>query len=107
MTNPWLHCVTAPVANTNYELYTLMAVAEPHPPALVQRLQIQADPAGQNAEFRIGGATMTDTDYGVLLYATQAFLIEDGGGLNTISTKGVYVRCNVAGLSFAVTALQR
>ena len=107
MTNPWMHCVTMLVANQNYRLYDLMVVAEPNPPALLQLLRIQADPAGLNAEFRIGGSTMTDTDYGVLLYATQVWPLEDGGGLSTISTKGVYVRCNVASLRFAVTALQR
>jgi hypothetical protein len=106
MENPWMHSVTLTLANTNYNLYTLMAVAEPNPPALVQRLQIQADPAGQAAEFRIGGAALSDTNYGVLIYATQAVIINDGGGQNTISTRGVYVRCNTAGLRIAITALQ-
>ena len=106
MENPWMHTVTLLAANTNYNLGTLMAAISPTPDS-VTFLQIQADTNGGAAKFRIGGASLSDTDYGALLTASQSQTFQDNSGTNLISTSGVYVRCDTAEKVLSIITLQR
>jgi hypothetical protein len=102
--NPWMKTVTLLNANQNYNLYTLMQVVDPNAPERVHKLQLQADQVHADASYyRIGNSDLSDTNYGVVLFSTQAFGIETSV-TNSISTKEFYLRCNSAGKQFAVCA---
>ena len=105
MQNPWMHTVTILAANTNYDLYTLMAAVDPSAPASVVFLQLQADPAGGAAKFRIGNGSLSDTDYGVLITASSSQTFQDQTGCKSIATKGMLVRCDTPEKTLSVIAL--
>lgn len=104
--NPWLRSTIIAGANVNVSLLTLLQALDADAPKFVQALQIQADPDGGAARWRIGNSAMTDTDFGVLLFATQAFGISSVEQ-NLIGLRDIYIRCDTAGLRIAVSLVRR
>jgi hypothetical protein len=101
--NPWMKTVTLPNANQNYNLLTLMQSIDIYAPERVHKLQLQADPVHADASYyRVGNEDLSDTNYGVVLFSTQAFGIE--APTNSLSTKEFYLRCTTGGKQFAVIA---
>ena len=101
--NPWMKAVTLTLANTNYNLYSLMQGIETNAPERCHKLQLQADPsATSSSQTRIGNADLSDTNYGVLLFATQAFGIESQ--TNSVVCSEFWLRCNLAGKTVSITS---
>lgn len=97
-----MKAVTLANQNQNYRLLDLIQGVDAAAPTRLHKMQLQADPVnGGSAKFRIGNYDMDDTNYGVLLYSTQAFVIECSG-TNSIAPQEVYLRCDAAGKQFCV-----
>ena len=99
-TVPWLHTLTLTSANTNYNLQTLMRAADAGLPTAValrcQSLQIQFDIAAGGDVLYIGNSTLSPTDCGVILYATQAWSVPSVES-NLIMPGDINLRSNGAG----------
>lgn len=91
-------------ANTNYNLLTLMKATDVNAPGICQALQIQVDPTSGSAVLRILNASGNDTNWGVFLYASQAFNVASPGR-NAVPTGSYWVRTDTAGLLVGVCAL--
>ena len=94
---PWMGKVTLATANTVYRLSDLLAALADarkplvSSPARCEYLSIQADPDGQATKYYIGTHdTMSATDYGIYLIATQAWQIQSMGA-NLIRLDQIYL----------------
>lgn len=111
VSNPLLRSLTLTDANTVYNLLTLIrAVTTPDLSAYPNRcahLRIQADPAGGAAKFYIGNAdTLSATDFGVQLVATQVYEIGPVEN-NLILLDQIGLLCDTAAKTVEVSVLQR
>src|SRR6266446_3896227 len=90
--------VTLTLANTVYNLYTLLSADESKLPKPAQALLIQADIDAGSARYFVGDLKMvTDsTKYGVMLLAGYTFGI-DSLGANLINLPQITVYCDTAG----------
>ncbi len=103
MDNPWMKTVTMANPNQNYKLLDLMQAVDAQAPKRCAKLQIQFDVDAGGARLRLGNGDMTDTKYGVLLFATQAFGIELD--LNLVFLDQIYLRCDTAARVGTITAV--
>jgi hypothetical protein len=103
--NPWLKSVTLTNANQNYNLLALMQVVDPNSPITCQALQIQVDPLAGAAILRILNSGGSDTNWGVFLYASQAFNVASPN-CNAVPTGSYWLRTDTAGLLVGVCALR-
>jgi len=90
-------------AEQNYNLLTLMRALDPRVPSNVEAIQIQFDVDGGGARLRIGNGDLSDTNFGVLLFASQAFTLEPGSGANALPLGDIFLRCDTASLYVSVT----
>lgn len=100
--NPWLKTLQLPLANTNYNLLTLMKAVDATVPIRAQYLQIQFDVDGGGARLRIGNDDVSNTNYGILLFATQAHSMWHDA--NSINLDQYYLRSDTAGLFVTISA---
>lgn len=104
--NPWMKSFVIANANTNVNLLTQLQALDADVPKLVQKLQILCDVDGGAARWRIGNSDLSDTMYGVLLFASQAFGIESQDQ-NILPLSNIYIRCDTINLRVAVTLVVR
>jgi len=86
--------VTLTNANQNYNLLDLVRAEDPN---FVDRgdMVIQADDDGGAQIYRIGGSTLSDTEYGARMLAGDY-------SPHMNSLRGVYMRCNLAAKAVAI-----
>jgi len=106
MVDPWMRSVVLTNANENYNLYDLMKALDKGAPERGTKVQLQAPDQPFSGIVYIGNQQLTATDYGVFLFATQAFSIELGQ-LNVIYFKMIFLRSTQASTRIGVTAVQR
>jgi hypothetical protein len=102
--NPFLKSVVITLANTNYNLLTLMQALDGATYPRVAKLQLQLDPGAGAAKFFIGNDDLSGTNFGVSLVAGQA-LNFDSTPQNIIWLGGILLRSDTAGVRVNVVAL--
>jgi hypothetical protein len=85
--------------DTNYQLSQLLS-SDPTAPPRFHKIQIQADVDGGAARFRIGNQNLSDTNYGVMIFATQAFGVE--ADTNSMASTEFWIRCSDDGKYISV-----
>ena len=110
---PWMGTVTLTTANTVYQLSALLAAlgASIRPavgtPPRCQYVSIQANPGAQSSILYIGSRdTMSATDYGVYLIATQAWQVQSMDA-NLIRLDQIYLMSDGSSQTVNVTFITR
>lgn len=91
MAKNFYRTVTLASANTNYNLYTLMAAIDPNVGRNFMQLQIIA-PAGNSNNVSIGWGGMSALSDGDEMFPTSSRNFDSGGGRNEISVTDKFVR---------------
>jgi|SRR5208282_6871560 len=74
--SPWLRSVVLTTSNTIYNILTLVQVITPGFPSFNRYIQIQLDLNAGAANVYIGNPdTLTTSDYGAILVASQAWSV--------------------------------
>lgn len=87
--------LTLTLADTNYNLRTLVSAVDADALASVCELQIQSDPGNGAAVILVGDSGLSATRYGKDLRANDSALYRSSK--NSIYTGDYYLRCNLAG----------
>src|SRR5208337_2944842 len=102
MANPWMKCLTLASASTNYNLYALIKALDSKVPETVQGVQIQFDIDAGAARLRIGNSDLSDVNFGVLSFGTQALTRVTVYGMKALPLHDIWLRCDVPGLCVSV-----
>lgn len=96
--------VTVTLANTNYNLLTLMQAVEAACYPRSARLQIQLDAGAGAAKLFVGNEDVSATNYGAVLLAGQAFIF-DATPQSLVSIIGISLRSDTAGVKVNISSL--
>lgn len=102
---PWMRALTLTLADTNNKLLDLMRVDDPNAPRYCQQLKIQSDPDGGALKTRIGNSNLSDTEFGILLFATQVLPLQVTDEKTLIDCSQIYVRNDIAGKIISVVGI--
>ena len=114
-TTPWCGSVVTVTANTVYSLKTLIAAAGSPPASLLNPsgvlracyISIQADIAGGAAKYYLGSkSTMTTTDCGVAMFATQVWNPPSLGG-NLYILDNIFLMSDTGNAQWNITFITR
>lgn len=96
---PWMGTITIVAPNVPYQLSALLSgLADAVKPKFgtvprAQFVALQANPDGAGTKFYIGNESLSATNYGVLIYATQVWPIYSMEG-NLVRLDHIYVMAN-------------
>ena len=102
--NPFLKSVIVTLANTNYNLLTLMQVVDKAAPTRCSKLNIQLDTLAGAANLYIGNDDISGTNFGAHLNAGQAKIWESGE-TDRIVLNQIFLRSDTAGVQVNIDAL--
>lgn len=102
--NPFLKSIVLPSANTNYNLLTLMQVADVQAPSRCSKLNLQLDTGAGAAKLFIGNDDISGSNYGVVLNAGQVKVWEMGE-TNRIILSQIFLRSDTAAVQVNIDAL--
>lgn len=104
---PWMGTLILTNQNQAYQLSALLTNVGVNAPqftrvAVCKFLTLQADPDGGGARFYVGNSSVSSTNYGAVIFATQVYPLY-AHDANLIRLDQIYVLCDTAGLKMNVS----
>ncbi len=109
---PWMGSVTLTSSSTAYQLSALLAALSDAVKPLftttptVQYLSIQVDPAAGGAKVYVGNESVSSTNYGVALFASQAFPIWSMGA-NLAHLDQIWILSDTGSIALGISFITR
>ena len=103
-TNPWKKAVNLAVANTIYNLNTLMLALDASAPTTCTELTLQIDPEWAGTYMRVGNSDVSFLMWGDKLVPGQG--AQNQTRYNNCATRQIYLVADAANCVVGVSALQ-